>query len=116
MGCALCAKAQPLLEEVLRSLDRDLPALKGTELDTFPDLGALSDTELKDLIDELAEEEQEVFHRRRILHGKIDILRAELVNPLRVAHEEREAVSGSDVQQLTSILPGKGIWAEADVE
>jgi hypothetical protein len=29
-------------------------------LDTFPDLGALSDTELKDLIQLLTEEEQEV--------------------------------------------------------
>ena len=85
-------------------------------MDTFPDLGALSDTELKDLIQQLTEEEQEVSYKRRILHGKIDILRAELVNPLRVAHEEREAVSGSDVQQLTSILSGKGIWAEADAE
>jgi hypothetical protein len=117
MDCALCAKAQPLLEEVLRSLDRDLPALKGTELDTFPDLGALSDMELKDLIGELTEEEQEVSYRRRILHGKIDILRAELVNRLRVAHVEGEAViSGADVQQLTSILSGKGISAEAEVD
>jgi hypothetical protein len=78
-------------------------------LDTFPDLGALSDMELKDLIGELTEEEQEVSYRRRILHGKIDILRAELVNRLRVKHEEGEAViSGADVKQLTSILSGKG--------
>jgi hypothetical protein len=47
-----------------------------TALDTFPDLGALSDTELKDLIQQLTEEEQEVSYKRRILHGKIDILRA----------------------------------------
>jgi hypothetical protein len=79
-------------------------------LDTFPDLGALSDQELKDLIQQLTEEEQEVSYRRRILHGKIDILRAELVNRLRKKHEEGESViSGSDVQQLTDILAGKGI-------
>ena len=45
-------------------------------MDTFPDLGALSDQELKDLIQQLTEEEQEVSYKRRILHGKIDILRA----------------------------------------
>ena len=55
--------------------------------DTFPDLGALSDQELKQLIDDLTVEEQEVSYRRRILHGKIDILRAELVNRLRKKHE-----------------------------
>jgi hypothetical protein len=77
---------------------------------TFPDLGALSDQELKELIDGLTVEEQEVSYRRRILHGKIDILRAELVNRLRKKHEAGEsAISGADVQQLTDILSGKTI-------
>ena len=85
-------------------------------MDTFPDLGALSDEELKGLIDELTQQEQEVSYERRILHGKIDILRAELVNRLRKKHEEGESVlSGADVQQLTDILSGKGI-PEGDVE
>ena len=76
--------------------------------DTFPDLGALSDQELKDLIGSLTEEENEVSYRRRMLHGKIDILRAELVNRLRKKHEQGEsALSGADVQQLTDILAGK---------
>lgn len=77
-------------------------------METFPDLGALSDQELKGLIEELTNQEQEVSYQRRILHGKIDILRAELVNRLRRKHEEGEAViSGDDVQQLTDILAGK---------
>jgi hypothetical protein len=80
-----------------------------TQLDTFPDLGALSDRELKDLIRELTEEEEEVSYKRRILHGQIDILRAELVNRLRRKHEEGDAeISGADVEQLTDILSGKG--------
>ena len=58
--------------------------------DSFPDLGSLSDSELKELIEELTEEEQKVSYRRRILHGKIDILRAELVNRLRKKREEGE--------------------------
>ena len=79
-------------------------------MDTFPDLGALSDHELKDMIQQLTQDEQEVSYQRRILHGKIDILRAELVNRLRKKHEEGEsAISGADVQQLTDILSGKAI-------
>jgi len=74
-------------------------------MDTFPDLGSLSDQELKDLIQQLTDEEQEVSYRRRILHGKIDILRAELVNRLRKKHEGGEdVISGADVQRLTDIL------------
>jgi hypothetical protein len=77
-------------------------------MDTFPDLGALSDQELKNLIEELTAEEREVSYRRRLLHGKIDILRAELVNRLRTKHEEGEPIiTGADVQQLTEILGGR---------
>ena len=80
------------------------------EDDVFPDLGSLSDVELKDLISKLTEEEEEVSYRRRILHGKIDILRAELVNRLRRKREEGEPViSGADVQQLTDILAGRAV-------
>ena len=77
-------------------------------LDTFPDLGSLSDEELKALIQRLTDEEQEVSYRRRILHGKIDILRAELVNRLRKKHEGGEdVISSADVQRLTDILAGR---------
>lgn len=76
--------------------------------DTFPDLGSLDDQELRGLIDRLTAEETEVSYRRRILHGKIDILRAELVNRLRRRHEGGETViSGADVEQLTEILAGR---------
>ena len=76
--------------------------------DTFPDLGSLSDKELRDLIDNLTTEENEISYKRRVLHGKIDILRAELVNRLRDKHERGDSMfSGDDVQQLTEILAGK---------
>ena len=76
--------------------------------DTFPDIGSMSDQELKDLIATLAGEEREASYRRRILHGRIDILRAELVNRLRTKREEGdELISGNDVQKLTNILLGK---------
>lgn len=79
-------------------------------MDTFPDLGSLEDQDLKSLIQDLTKQEQEVSYQRRILHGKIDILRAELVNRLRRKREEGEAViTGADVQALTDILAGKGM-------
>jgi RsiG-like len=77
-------------------------------MDTFPDLGSLSDMELKELIGELTKEELEISYQRRILHGKIDILRAELVNRLRKKHDGgEEIISGEDVQRLTDILAGQ---------
>ncbi|MGH2877278.1 MAG: hypothetical protein ACRDNJ_01345 [Solirubrobacteraceae bacterium] len=77
-------------------------------MDTFPDLGSLTDQELKELIKQLKDEEMEISYQRRILHGKIDILRAELVNRLRKKDESGElAISGADVQQLTDILAGR---------
>ena len=55
------------------------------------DIGSLSDAELKGLIGEFATEEQEISYGRRILHGKIDLLRAELVNRLRGPQQRRAA-------------------------
>jgi RsiG-like len=76
--------------------------------DTFPDLSSISDKELKDLIDKLTEEETEISYKRRVLHGKIDILRAELVNRLRDKREAGESlITGDDVRQLTEILAGE---------
>ena len=48
-------------------------------MEILPDLGSLSDEELKQLKDELEQQEHELSYQRRVLHGKIDILRAELV-------------------------------------
>ena len=77
-------------------------------METLPDLATLSDQDLRDLIRELVDEEHKVSYRRRILHGKIDILRAELVNRLRKKHEGGEdVISGADVQRLTDILAGR---------
>jgi len=47
-----------------------------------------------------------VSYRRRILHGKIDILRAELVQRLQVSGG-RSVLDEVDVKRLTEILTGK---------
>ena len=76
--------------------------------DSFPDLGALSDAELKELIQKLTEEEEKVSYTRRILHGKIDILRAELVARLqKQVGEGASPLRDIDVGRLTEILSSK---------
>ena len=75
-------------------------------VEPLPDLASLGDDELKKLIDDLTQEEQEVSYRRRILHGKIDILRAELVARLQ-ASGGRSVLEQVDVESLTAILTGK---------
>ncbi|HYZ77389.1 MAG TPA: hypothetical protein VE596_08450 [Gaiellaceae bacterium] len=72
----------------------------------MPDLASLSDGELKELIDELMKEEAEVSYRRRILHGKIDILRAERNARLKKT-EGRSILEEVDVDRLTEILTSK---------
>ena len=75
-------------------------------MEPLPDLGSLSDEELKKLIGELEREELEVSYQRRILHGKIDILRAELVARLQKSGG-RSVLDQVDVDRLTEILTGK---------
>ena len=75
-------------------------------MEPLPDLGSLSDHDLKGLIDDYTREEQEVSYRRRILHGKIDILRAELVARLQKSGG-RSVLDQVDVDRLTEILTGK---------
>ncbi len=75
-------------------------------MEPVPDFTTLSDDELKRLIDEYTREEQDVSYRRRILHGKIDILRAELVARLQKSGG-RSVLDDVNVDALTEILAGK---------
>jgi len=77
-------------------------------VEALPDLATLSDQELRDLIRGLMEEEHEVSYRRRILHGKIDILRAELQARLQKQVGEGESpLKDIDVDKLAAILASK---------
>jgi hypothetical protein len=81
--------------------------VENVEMEPFPELGALSDEELKGMIDRLVEEEQEISYRRRILHGKIDILKAEVVARLQKTGG-RSVIEQVDVEKLADILASKG--------
>ncbi len=75
-------------------------------MEPLPDLMTLSDDNLKKLIDELTQEELEISYQRRLLHGKIDILRAELVARLQKT-QGRSVLDQLDVDRLTEILTSK---------
>ena len=76
-------------------------------MEPLPELGSLTDDQLKQLIEDLEQEDREVSYRRRLLHGKIDILRAELVARLQRSGG-RSVLEQVDVDRLTAILTGKG--------
>jgi hypothetical protein len=75
-------------------------------VEPLPDLGTLSDADLKHLISDLTREENEVSYQRRLLHGKIDILRAELVARLQKTGGT-SILDEVDVEHLTEILTSK---------
>ena len=52
-------------------------------MDTLPDLLSLSDAELATLLAQIEEGEEAISRRRRVLHGRIDILRAERTGRLK---------------------------------
>jgi RsiG-like len=85
-------------------------------VDTLPDLLSLSDAELSALLAQIEAAEEAISQRRRVLHGRIDILRAERTERLRA-----QVASGSfETHPLTSferpIYEGTGVIpSEADL-
>jgi len=75
------------------------------ELEPLPDLATLPDIELKQLIEDLTQAEREVSMQRRVLHGRIDMLRQELVR--RLTAKDEGALSVVDVDALARILAGR---------
>jgi anti-sigma-K factor RsiG len=75
-------------------------------LEPFPDLASVSDDELKKMIDDLAQQEREVSYQRRVLHGRIDLLKTELVARLQKTGG-KSVLEEVDVDKLASILAGK---------
>ena len=73
------------------------------EVEPLPDLGTLSDDDLKALIERLSEEENQVSYRRRLWQGRIDILRAERTARLKGTG----GGSDVDVDRLTEILAAR---------
>jgi hypothetical protein len=66
----------------------------------------MTDDDLREMIRGLEKEEDEISLQRRVLHGRIDILRAELVARLREQVSAGEAQL-ADVGRLSEILTAK---------
>ena len=75
-------------------------------MEPLPDLATLTDDDLRTMIRDLEKEEDDISFRRRVLHGRIDILRAELVARLREQVSAGEAQL-ADVGRLSEILTAK---------
>jgi hypothetical protein len=92
---------------------------KNTELDisnVLVDLGDKSDEDLRILLDQLCDEEERISYRRRVLHGKIDLLRAELVTRMKkMRNDGNEVISGADVDRLSEIL-ARGLTSVSKVD
>jgi hypothetical protein len=80
-------------------------------MEALPDLGTLSDEALKELIEKLEAEENEVSYRRRLLQGRIDILRAE-----RTARLKGRGASDVDIERLTDILSARSMPGQDEEE
>ena len=80
-------------------------------VEPLPDLSTMTDDDLRVTIRELEKEEDEISFRRRVLHGRIDILRAELVARLREQVSAGEAKL-ADVERLSEILSSKASAAD----
>ena len=86
-------------------------------MDDIVDLVSRSDDDLRALIAQLEAEEREISRRRRILHGELDILRAELVMRLQRKHADGESIiSADDVAGLSQILAGNVPQAQVEAE
>jgi hypothetical protein len=84
-----------------------MSALDDTTFDRLLNIQSYNDAALKDLVKRLSEEERELSKKRRLLHGEIDIVRAELVRRLRDKHAAGEkVVTETDLTALTEILAG----------
>jgi hypothetical protein len=82
-------------------------------VEPLPDLSTLTDDDLRVMIRELEKEEDEISFRRRMLHGRIDILRAELVARLREQVSAGEAKL-ADLDRLSEILTAKAAPVEEE--
>jgi hypothetical protein len=70
----------------------DLGEKGGFDWEGAEDITALSERELRRRLEELVEEERVVSYRRRVLQGRIDLIRAELVRRGAITRSPEELV------------------------
>jgi hypothetical protein len=76
----------------------DSGVLRGFDWEEAKDLTVLSERDLREILEALTEEERVVSYRRRILQGRIDLIRAVLA---------RRGVAALAPEDLARVLLGK---------
>lgn len=80
---------------------------RAASFELLVNIQSYADDELKVLAEELQDEEREISKQRRLIHAKLDILRAEMVRRLRDKYGSGEKLfEGGDVDKLSAILTG----------
>ena len=120
-GDSLQVDPEMISEELLAQLPEELAVMADDDLlptvDETDDVMQLSDDELRARIHQRSESEREVSFKRRILHGHIDLLRAEIIARLRERDgEASEHLAASDVEKLSEILSHRGPPLELPAE
>jgi hypothetical protein len=78
--------------------------------EVYIDYSSKSEEELRNILEELLKEEGKISYQRRVLHGKIDILRAELVRRKKDDLKEgRSIISDDDINRLSEILASEAM-------
>ncbi len=84
-----------------------------TSFELLLEIQNLSDDEIKRTAEALTEEERAVSKTRRIIHAKLDLLRAEMVRRLRDKHSAGGSLfEEGDVDKLSAILSSRGLAEE----
>jgi hypothetical protein len=82
-------------------------------MEPLPDFASLADDDLRELIEELEREESDISYRRRLIQGRIDILRAERTARLRKSVESGDQ-RHVNMDDLSDILSQKGSPSSKD--
>ena len=86
-----------------------MSALDESSFERLIKIQSYTDEELKSLAAQLTAEEQQVSMKRRLLHGELDIVRAEMVRRLRDKNGTGTGiVQDGDVAALSEILSSRG--------
>ncbi len=90
-----------------RATDR----MRDFDWEEAPDLTGISEDELRRWLELLSEEEREISYRRRVLQGRIDLIRAELVRRGGVTLSPEElarVLLGNQGSEGRGSSPGRG--------
>jgi hypothetical protein len=93
--------------------DEEKTSKKVPPHEVYIDYSGKSDDELRNVLEDLLKEESRVSYQRRVLHGNIDLLRAELVRRKKSSLAKGESIiSDADIRKLSEILAGEALGVQ----